>query len=190
MKIKNHLREVLKERNITQIELSQETNLRPATINSIVRNNTSSMNYEHTVKIATALGIHNLNHLYSLEDSPNDYNIGSNENYRKVTNDKVDNLINEFNLEFKYAKYYESLIILWEEKIKQCSSKSSKKTLQKEIEKMRINFQKCNNNVEFLHGKILIAFSLITDKERLHQYYNKLDCSPLKMSLKEEIKNF
>ena len=183
MHIRNHLKDILKERNMTQIELSQATGLRPATINSIVRNNISIINYEHTEKIATALGIHNLNDLYSLEDSPDNFIIGSNDNIRNNTTQNLEILISKFNLELKYHEMYKAVISLWEEKIGQCTSKSKQKTYEKEIEKVLNDFQKCSYNLENLQVKIVKEFSTITDKEEIHKYYNHLNYSPLKIIL-------
>jgi transcriptional regulator with XRE-family HTH domain len=51
------LQEILDERGITQKQLSEMTKLRPTTISEMCNNLRSTINKEHLVKVAEALGI-------------------------------------------------------------------------------------------------------------------------------------
>lgn len=51
------LREILKERGITQKELAQMTGIREAGISELANNSRTSLNKEHLIKVAEALGI-------------------------------------------------------------------------------------------------------------------------------------
>lgn len=51
------LQEILDERGITQKQLSEMTKLRPTTISEMCNNVRSTINKEHLVKVAEALGI-------------------------------------------------------------------------------------------------------------------------------------
>jgi len=60
------LGDILKERNMTQIELKELTDLRPAAISEIVNNQRRSINRDHLERIADALDITDINELIEL----------------------------------------------------------------------------------------------------------------------------
>ena len=61
------LKKILKERNMTQKELSALTGIREATISSIARVSKRSIRYEYLVKIANALNITDINELMTFK---------------------------------------------------------------------------------------------------------------------------
>lgn len=67
MKIQIRLKDVLKERKISQKELAKKTNLRESTISDICRNSKTVMNFEHMEKIAEALEITDITELIEMK---------------------------------------------------------------------------------------------------------------------------
>jgi len=65
------LREILKERGMTQKELAQKCSLREATISQIARGNKGSINIEHLEKIAHGLEITEISDLLQLQSEEN-----------------------------------------------------------------------------------------------------------------------
>lgn len=61
------LKKILKERNMTQKELSELTGIREGTISSIARASKRSISYEYLVKIANALNITDINELMTFK---------------------------------------------------------------------------------------------------------------------------
>lgn len=61
-----NLKELLKQKNISQKELSKMTGIREVTISEIVRNTKTGMNYSHFEKIAEALNVQDINELLKL----------------------------------------------------------------------------------------------------------------------------
>lgn len=61
------LSEVLKERGMTQKQLSELTGIRPAAISEICNNQRTSINREHIEKIADCLGIQDVRDIIRLE---------------------------------------------------------------------------------------------------------------------------
>lgn len=57
------LQEILDERGITQKQLSEMTKLRPTTISEMCNNVRSTINKEHLVKVAEALGIEKIDEM-------------------------------------------------------------------------------------------------------------------------------
>jgi transcriptional regulator with XRE-family HTH domain len=65
--LKTKLKEILKERGMTQKELSELTKLRPNAISEITKNTRDSINREHIGKIAEALNIKDPNEILYFE---------------------------------------------------------------------------------------------------------------------------
>ena len=61
--IKLRLKQLLKEKKVTQNELSLKTGIHQSRISSICNNESKSINKEHLYKIAIALDIDNINEL-------------------------------------------------------------------------------------------------------------------------------
>lgn len=61
------LKEVLKERGISQKELAEATKIRPAAISELANNQRTTINKEHVEKIAAYLNISNLSELITFE---------------------------------------------------------------------------------------------------------------------------
>lgn len=68
MKLYVKLTEILKERNMTQKELAELTEIRPAAISELANNQRRSINREHIERIAEALGIKDISELITLRD--------------------------------------------------------------------------------------------------------------------------
>ncbi|MDR4318655.1 helix-turn-helix domain-containing protein [Niallia circulans] len=66
MEIYVKVKEILEERNITQLQLAEMTGIRRAGINEICRNQTKAINRDHIVKIAEALNIKDLSEIIEL----------------------------------------------------------------------------------------------------------------------------
>lgn len=62
------LAELLKERNMTQKQLAEETGLRPATISEIVNNQRSAINRDHMSRICEVLKIEDIGDLITMKD--------------------------------------------------------------------------------------------------------------------------
>lgn len=67
MRIYVRLDEVLKERSMTQKELSELTKIRPASISDLCNNVRTAINREHLSKVAEALDITDIRELIKLE---------------------------------------------------------------------------------------------------------------------------
>lgn len=67
-KVKLKVKELLKERNITQKKLAQISGIRESTISDIVRGTRTVINFEHLSKIAEALEIDNISQLIDFEE--------------------------------------------------------------------------------------------------------------------------
>lgn len=68
MQLKVRLKEVLEERKMTQKELAEMTNLRPAWISELANNARESINRKHLGTIAKALGIKDASKLLYFEE--------------------------------------------------------------------------------------------------------------------------
>ncbi len=68
MKVECKLKQILKDRNITQKELAQMSGIRESTISAIVRESKSVLNFEHFSKIANALNISDIRELIELKE--------------------------------------------------------------------------------------------------------------------------
>lgn len=68
MKVECKLKQILKDRNISQKELAQMSGIRESTISSIVRESKSVLNFEHFSKIANALNISDIRELIELKE--------------------------------------------------------------------------------------------------------------------------
>jgi putative transcriptional regulator len=69
MKLTVKLKEVLKQRNMTQLELSKKANVRQAAISELCRNERQEINLEQMERIADALGISDIGELIQFEES-------------------------------------------------------------------------------------------------------------------------
>lgn len=67
MHLKVRLSDLLKERGMTQKQLSELTGIRPAAISEICNNQRTSINREHIEKIADCLDIQDIRDLIRLE---------------------------------------------------------------------------------------------------------------------------
>lgn len=67
-KIELRLREILKERNITQSELAARTDIRPATINALARGNVERLSLTHVATIMKELKIDDMNVILKYEE--------------------------------------------------------------------------------------------------------------------------
>lgn len=68
MKLYVKLTEILKERNMTQKELAELTEIRPAAISELANNQRRSINRDHIERVAKALNITDINDLITLRD--------------------------------------------------------------------------------------------------------------------------
>ena len=68
MKLYVRLAEILKERNMTQIELKELTGIRAAAISELANNQRRSINRDHLERIANALDITEISELITLKD--------------------------------------------------------------------------------------------------------------------------
>lgn len=66
LEVKFKLKEILEERNITQKQLAQLSNVREATISEIVRGSRTVINFKHLSAIAEALDISQIEKLMVL----------------------------------------------------------------------------------------------------------------------------
>ena len=66
--IRVRVKEILMERHMTQKTLSEQTGLRPNTINAICKDTGTAINKTHLAKIAGALGIIRIDELITLEN--------------------------------------------------------------------------------------------------------------------------
>lgn len=62
------LKEILKERNLTQEQLSEMTGIRRATISDISTNSKTAMNRVHLARIADVLGIEDIRQLIDFKN--------------------------------------------------------------------------------------------------------------------------
>lgn len=62
------LKEILKQRNMTQKELSQKSGIRESAISDIVNNKRTGVNKVHLGKIINVLGIVDINELLELKE--------------------------------------------------------------------------------------------------------------------------
>lgn len=67
MKIVVKLRNVLRDRHMTQKELAQKVGIREGTISDIANDSRTSINKEHLAKIADSLGIRDIRELIDFE---------------------------------------------------------------------------------------------------------------------------
>lgn len=67
LKVKIKLKDILKQRNMTQKELAEMANIREATISEIVRGSRTVININHLTAIAEALNITDIEQLIVLE---------------------------------------------------------------------------------------------------------------------------
>lgn len=63
MKMYVKIREILKEKGMTQKDLAEKTGIAPTTISFICRDTTTTLNKEHISRIAEVLGIQDFNEL-------------------------------------------------------------------------------------------------------------------------------
>jgi len=63
------LKQLMKERNLTQEQLSEMTGIRRATISEISTNGKNAMNREHLSRIAKALEINDIRQLIDFKES-------------------------------------------------------------------------------------------------------------------------
>ncbi|MCM3274276.1 helix-turn-helix domain-containing protein [Paenibacillus elgii] len=68
-KLKIKLKEILKQRNMTQLELSKLSNVRQAAISELCRNERKEINLEQIERIATALNITKISELLEFQES-------------------------------------------------------------------------------------------------------------------------
>ena len=61
MKMYVKIREILKEKGMTQKDLAEKTGIAPTTISFICRDATTTLNKEHLARIAEVLGIRDFN---------------------------------------------------------------------------------------------------------------------------------
>lgn len=62
------LKELLKEKEMTQKELSEATGLRPTTISEIARNNRTTINKEHLEIVMKALGVKEISEIVEYKE--------------------------------------------------------------------------------------------------------------------------
>lgn len=67
-KLKIKLSDILKKRNMTQIQLSELTNIRPNAISNLTRGYVDRLTIEHIEKICNALELESISDLMELED--------------------------------------------------------------------------------------------------------------------------
>jgi putative transcriptional regulator len=67
LKLTVKLKEVLKKRNMTQLELSKKAKVRQAAISELCRNERKEINLEQMERIAEALGISDIGELIQFE---------------------------------------------------------------------------------------------------------------------------
>lgn len=67
LKLRMKFGDLLKERNMTQKTLSEQTGLRPAVVSALSRGIVERLTIDHIERIADALGITDLTELMSLE---------------------------------------------------------------------------------------------------------------------------
>lgn len=67
-KVRLRIDELLKNRGLTQQELSRLTGIRQAAISEMVRNKRQKISIHHLEKIAKALGITDVNELLTIEE--------------------------------------------------------------------------------------------------------------------------
>ena len=68
MIIQVRLKEVLKDRSMTQKELASKAGLREATVSAIARNQQDLINLRHLEKIMEALEMDNISELFEVEE--------------------------------------------------------------------------------------------------------------------------
>ncbi|MFT4413220.1 helix-turn-helix domain-containing protein [Fredinandcohnia humi] len=68
MRLVIHLKDILKQRGMTQKELSEKCGLREAALSEFANGTRTTINKEHLIKIANALNIRDIRELMSLED--------------------------------------------------------------------------------------------------------------------------
>ncbi|WP_134705209.1 helix-turn-helix transcriptional regulator [Ammoniphilus sp. YIM 78166] len=64
------IQNLLKKRKMTQMQLSQLTNIRQAAISEMSRNNREKVDLNHLEKIANVLKIDDMNELITIEKTP------------------------------------------------------------------------------------------------------------------------
>jgi transcriptional regulator with XRE-family HTH domain len=69
VEFKIRVKELLEERGITQKELSDMADVRPAAISALARGYVERISIDHIVKIANALGITDLREILTLEEN-------------------------------------------------------------------------------------------------------------------------
>lgn len=67
-RIEIKLKKLLKEKNMTQLELAEKANIRPSAISSLTRGYVDRLSIEHLEKICEALELTSLNQLIDLEE--------------------------------------------------------------------------------------------------------------------------
>ncbi|WP_085508816.1 helix-turn-helix domain-containing protein [Thalassobacillus devorans] len=72
MKLRIKLDHLMKERGLTQRELSEEAGVRQAAISQLARGYVSRISIDHIERIATALNITDINELITLVDNEED----------------------------------------------------------------------------------------------------------------------
>lgn len=68
MEIYVKVKDIIEERNITQLQLAEMTGIRRAGINEICRYQNKAINREHIVKIADALGIKEISEIIEFRE--------------------------------------------------------------------------------------------------------------------------
>lgn len=66
-KVKIKLKDILKEKNMTQAELAELANVRPSAISNLCRNYVDRVAIEHIEKICDALQLESVSQLFELE---------------------------------------------------------------------------------------------------------------------------
>jgi len=71
VKVVFKLKSLLIEKDMTQKELAEKTNIRESTISDIVRGTRTVLNYSHLEKISNALNVTNIKEIIDLEPIDN-----------------------------------------------------------------------------------------------------------------------
>lgn len=71
LEVKIKLKDILKERKLTQKELAKMANLREATVSEIIRGTRNVINFNHLTAIAEALNITEIQQIIVLEKKDN-----------------------------------------------------------------------------------------------------------------------
>lgn len=179
MFIRSHLKDILKLKGISQIELSKMTGIRPSTITDIISNTKSSINIKHTLAIANALEIRDLNLLYSIEYEFADDFISKvaeeDVEYSSEILYRFDSLVKLLKLELLYYNYFKSKEELLLGYLNKSGTRYKKAEIQIEIDSAKKSKDLTTSSIDLIQKEIIQKLHTVKNKNKVHEVFKLLN---------------